>query len=204
MDPNTTSEQEYEIHGGFNQDSISTKYDELSKNYDEVYSSVGWPDPGKCAEGCINNGYTKDSYILDMACGTGKVCDELMEQARVESPHIIGIDASEGMLERAKNNSNYETLHKSLLCNPEEFKVNFPEYLEKFDFVTASGLLAEGHATNDIFDEMIMCLKKGGYAVFTSRVEYMTSMNYQEGIERSYWKLISKDVHEKYSNAREK
>jgi len=50
--------------------------------------------------------------------------------------------------------------------------------LNKFDYVTASGLLAEGHATNDVFDEMLMSLKVGGYAIFTSRVEYLTSLNY--------------------------
>ena len=42
----------------------------------------------------------------------------------------------------------------------------------------ASGLLAEGHCTNDVMDEMLMCLKAGGVAVLSCRVEYLTSLNY--------------------------
>lgn len=42
--------KEFEIHGDFSQDTISSKYDELSKNYEEVYTTVGWPDPDQCAQ----------------------------------------------------------------------------------------------------------------------------------------------------------
>ena len=45
MEPKEENKAEYEIHGGFDQGTISTKYDELSRNYEEVYNSVGWPDP---------------------------------------------------------------------------------------------------------------------------------------------------------------
>ena len=50
------------------------------------------------------------------------------------------------------------------------------DLLNKFDFVIASGLLAEGHATSDVFDEMLAALKRGGYAIFTSRIEYLDSL----------------------------
>lgn len=60
-----------------------------------------------------------------------------------------------------------------MLCRPEQFAKDNESFIGKFDFVTASGLLAEGHATPDVFDEMIMCLKRGGYAIFTSRIEYL-------------------------------
>ena len=73
--------------------------------------------------------------------------------------------------------------------------------------MTASGLLAEGHATNDVFDEMLLALKVGGYAIFTSRVEYLTSLNYQTGMDererQGKWKLVDEEEYEKYSNAKD-
>jgi len=78
------------------------------------------------------------------------------------------MDASDGMIENAKKKEIYSEIHNNFLCRPEEFKKNYPTYIGNFDFVTASGLLAEGHATNDVFDEMLMSLKVGGYAIFTS------------------------------------
>ena len=72
------------------------------------------------------------------------------------------------MLDKAAQRSLYTTLTKTMLCDPKSFKANFPTLEGKYDFVTASGLLAEGHATNDVFAEMIFSLKKGGCAVFTS------------------------------------
>ena len=109
------------------------------------------------------------------------------------------------MIEKAKAKGGYKEIHKGLLCKPEEFKSERSDWIDQFDFVTASGLLADGHATNEIFDEMLMALKTGGYAIFTSRVEYMDSLNYQQGIdervEAGKWELVTKDTFEKYSNA---
>ena len=77
----------------------------------------------------------------------------------------------------------------------------------KYDFVTASGLLAEGHATNEVFAEMIFSLKKGGYAIFTSWTEYLESLKYQEGIDKhtnsGEWTFVKHHDYEKYSNSKE-
>ena len=177
------SRKEFEIHGDFSQDTISQKYDELCRNYEEVYNTVGWPDPSKCADYLISLGYTKDSEVLDMGCGTGLVGKYLKEKSGVETVKIIGIDASDGMIKKAESKGIYTEIRKHMLCNPESFKEKQADLVERFDFVTASGLLAEGHATPDVFDEMILCLKRGGYAIFTSRVEYMEPLKYQEGVD---------------------
>ena len=60
----------------------------------------------------------------------------------------------------------------------------FPESLRnRFDVITASGILAEGHCSNGVFDEMLLALKTGGYAVFATRTMYMTKYNFVEKIE---------------------
>ena len=82
------------------------------------------------------------------------------------------------MLDKAAARGIYKSLHKTLLCNIDNFKANFGQLEGQYDFVTASGLLAEGHATNEVFAEMLFSLKKGGYAIFTSRTEYLDSLKY--------------------------
>lgn len=207
MEVTEENREEYEIHGGFNQDTISAKYDELCRNYEEVYNSVGWPDPVQCAEKSIEHGYTADSEVLDMGCGTGLVVDYLKEKTGTDTVKVVGIDASDGMIKKAEEKGIYTDIRNFLLCNPENFRTNHADLIGKFDFVTASGLLAEGHATPDVFDEMIDALKVGGYAIFTSRVEYLEPLNYQKGmderVEAGKWEFIKKEEYEKYSKAKD-
>jgi hypothetical protein len=42
-----------------------------------------------------------------------------------------------------------------------------------YDVVTASGILAEGHLSSAVFDEMLLALKEGGYAIFATRTMYL-------------------------------
>jgi predicted TPR repeat methyltransferase len=199
--------KEFEIHGGFSQDTISQKYDELCRNYEEVYNTVGWPDPSKCAEFLISLGFTADSEVLDMGCGTGLVGKYLKEKSGAETVKIIGVDASDGMIEKCLSKGIYTEVRNFMLCSPDNFTANQADLVERFDFVTASGLLAEGHATPAVFDEMILSLKKGGYAIFTSRTEYMEPLKYQEGIDQRVaegkWEFVDSVTYEKYSNAKD-
>ena len=176
MDFKDENREEFEMHNGFTQDSISSKYDELSANYEEVYATAGWPDPDQCAQLCIDNDYTDKSEVLDMGSGTGLVAQYLKEKTGLDNKNIIGIDASDGMIVKALDKGVYKEVRNYLLCRPKRFEVDHEDLLDRFDFVTASGLLAEGHATPEVFDEMISCLKRGGLAIFTSRIEYLESL----------------------------
>lgn len=85
------------------------------------------------------------------------------------------------------------------LGSPETFPV---EFRDRFDAVTASGILAEGHVDNRLFDEMLMCLKTGGYAIFATRTMYLTKYNYNEKIKElsdtGKWKLIHELTFDRY------
>lgn len=108
------------------------------------------------------------STVLDMGCGTGLVGQYLLERG---FKNVVGVDASAGMLERAREKNSYIELHELFLGRPD----TFPENLHnRFDVITASGILAEGHLDNKVFDEMLMALKTGGYAVFATRTMYLT------------------------------
>ena len=70
---------------------------------------------------------------------------------------------------------------KLFLGNPGEF----PEELrDRFDYITGTGILAEGHLIGGaIFDEMLLALKKNGFAIFTTRDEYMIKYGYADAIK---------------------
>jgi predicted TPR repeat methyltransferase len=111
-----------------------------------------------------------------MGCGTGLVGHYLVERG---FKNIVGVDASAGMIEKAKAKNSYTELHELFLGQPD----TFPAHLHnKFDVITASGILAEGHLDNKVFDEMLMALKTGGYAIFATRTMYLTQYNYVEKI----------------------
>jgi len=50
-----------------------------------VYTTVGWPDPEKTAEKTIKYGFSKDTKVLDMGCGTGMVAMHLKNISGVDT-----------------------------------------------------------------------------------------------------------------------
>ena len=194
----TLNDEELESHGGFQQDKIKEQYDHLSKTYEDVYLQVGYPDPDKSAELVERMGVDKEAKIFDMGCGTGLVGKYLKDRGYT---NVIGVDASPEMIVQAQEKEAYVELSELFLGTPE----TFPEkYHGVFDAITAAGILAEGHLGNEVFDEMILALKQGGYAVFTTRDEYLTKYNYQEKIDElvndGKWEFADKEEFLRYNN----
>jgi hypothetical protein len=73
--------------------------------------------------------------------------------------------------------------------------------------VTASGILAEGHLDNNVFDEMLLALKQGGYAVFATRTMYLTKYNYNEKIKQledtGKWQKLDEWTFDRYDQLEE-
>lgn len=106
--------EEMTKHGNFSQDNIAEHYNDLSSHYEEIYLRAGWHDPLKCAElakTCIGDSADAAS-VLDMGCGTGLVGVYLKERG---FNNIVGVDASAGMLEKARTKSVYTELHELFL-----------------------------------------------------------------------------------------
>jgi predicted TPR repeat methyltransferase len=190
-------------HGAFTQDKIAEHYDELSSHYEHIYLTVGYHDPLKCAE------LTKelfgedcaDKQVFDMGCGTGLVGQYLKERGFKQ---VVGVDASKGMLEKAQEKQSYSELEELFLGRPD----TFPEkYRNRFDAITAAGILAEGHLDNNVFDEMLLALKQGGYAVFATRTMYLEQYSYGQRIkeleEQGKWKLMKGITFDRYDQIEE-
>jgi predicted TPR repeat methyltransferase len=190
-------------HGNFKQENISEHYDELSNHYEDIYLMVGYHDPLKCAELAkeVFGDQAEEKQIFDMGCGTGLVGQYLKERG---FKHIVGVDASKGMLEKAKEKASYSELKELFLGLPDTFP---DEYRNRFDAITAAGILAEGHLDNKVFDEMILALKTGGYAIFATRTMYLEQYSYAEGIKKledeGKWKQVKEIKFWRYDQAQE-
>ena len=190
-------------HGNFSQDKIAEHYDELSSHYEDIYLRAGWHDPLKCAElakHCIGEA-TETAQVFDMGCGTGLVGQYLRERGFKQ---IVGVDASKGMIEKATVKGSYTELHELFLGSPDTFPA---EFHNRFEVITASGILAEGHLDNKVFDEMLLALKTGGYAIFATRTMYLTKYNYIEKmtelVDQGKWRKVEEWTFDRYDQLEE-
>lgn len=86
----------------------------------------------------------------------------------------------------------YDQIINMYLGKPSEY----PSKLrDRFDLITAAAILAEGHLGIELFDEMIHSLKRGGFAIFTTREMYLDKYGYRlaidELVRRGFWKKVA-------------
>ena len=84
----------------------------------------------------------------------------------------------------------------------------YPDTLkDRFDFVTASGILADNHLDNSVFEEMLLTLKKGGVACFATRTEYLTKYGYgpymKKLVDEGKWKMVDELTFARYDQLEE-
>ena len=200
--------QEIEKHLDFNQGSITEHYDKISSNYEEIYTHVGWPDPVENArfvkEISEEAGLKFDDVrILDFACGTGLVGQYLSEHG---FKNVDGCDASPDMLKelQVRRPNVYTNTKELFLGKPDTFP---KEYHGVYNFTTASGVLADNHMGVEVYQEMIMSVKVGGWCCFNVRKEYMEPLGYGPGMDKleqeGVWKKVKEATHFKYDQYKE-
>lgn len=101
-----------------------------------------------------------------MGAGSGTV-GKLLQQKGFTN--ITGIDASDRMLQKAKEAGAYKSTHcmyigKGVSKYPDELK-------DRFDVVTASGCFIEGHISSTGFEDVHASLKVGGHFVINFKEE---------------------------------
>lgn len=106
----------------------------------------------------------KDKSVLDLGCGYGWHCKYAVEQ---EAREVLGIDASQLMLEKAKSiNNNEKIIYEQ--CGLEEY--SYPN--EKWDLVISNLVLHYIEDLEDIYSKVYQTLKKDG--VFLFNIEHPT------------------------------
>jgi predicted TPR repeat methyltransferase len=148
--------------------------------------TAGYPDPKKVQE-FVSQIATSQiipkhrAQILDFACGTGLVGKYLKEDGGFEN--IAGIDVSSKMLEQANLKGAYNKLIH-LKLNQEDHVTSMPiDQRNKYDFVTAAGLINNNYMDLKLFEQMLICLKPGGYMVFSARFSYLGQYWYTDVLE---------------------
>ena len=100
-------------------------------------------------------------------------------------------------------NKNRPGIHSELILlflgSPDTFPQNLRN---RFDFTTASGILADNHLDCSVFEEMLLALKTGGVCTFATRTEYLTSYGYQAYMDKlekeGRWKKLNSSVFGRY------
>lgn len=176
--------KEMEKHNKYEQKHAIQHFDSVAEHYEAAYLRAGYPDPKKVQE-YVSNIASKQvipkhlAQILDFGCGTGLVGKNLKEAG---FQNINGIDISQKMLEKAEEKGCYSQL-VNLQLNQEEHVDSVPfDQRGKHDFVTAAGLINNNFMDLRIFEQMLICLKPGGYLVFSARFSYLGHYWYTDAL----------------------
>ncbi|XP_028322836.1 methyltransferase-like protein 27 [Gouania willdenowi] len=120
------------------------------------------------------SGFPEAAFVLDVACGTGLVAKQMKENG---FEHFVGVDGSEGMLERARETGLYQDLKLSIMG-----KEPLPaEWANSFDVVLIVGALSPSQVPVPVVRDLCRTTKPGGYICMTTRgnqdnLQYKTSL----------------------------
>ncbi len=94
-------------------DYVVVEFDRFAASFDAKLASLGYQAPALCAEALDRCVGPPDGglAVLDAGCGTG-LCGPLL---RPHARHLVGVDLSGGMLDRARARGVYDRLERSEL-----------------------------------------------------------------------------------------
>ena len=129
--------------------------------------------------------FNGNENILDLGCGDGAITAQLANH--VPNGYVIGIDASQGMIETAKKT------HKSNNLKFELIDINTISYQKKFDIIISNATLHWVKDHKKLFAHVYSALKSNGIVRFNFAADGNCS-NFFEVIK----KTIKQQKYEKY------
>ncbi len=163
---------------------ISQRYDEWASDYETNMANVGYAHPAVVAAMLARHLPPGDEAILDAGAGTGLLSELL---SALGYSHLVGIDASQQMLSRAKAKGLYRELRKMFIGDALDFADN------QFAATVSAGVFTEGHAPLSGLDDLIRVTRPGGYLIFSIARVYLeetfdAKQNAREAQGR--WRLV--------------
>jgi SAM-dependent methyltransferase len=137
---------------------LARAYDLWADRYDEDMHVLGRRGPEIVAALVARHVRDLGAAILDAGAGTGLVGQWLHSLGYT---HLIALDLSKGMLEKAARRGIYRELHQGVLGDP----LSFPP--GAFDAVVAAGVFTKAHAPASAFDELLRITRSGGHVIVT-------------------------------------
>lgn len=143
---------------------LATYYDEWAPDYESHMRNVGYMHPAMISAMVGRHLSIGSGTVLDAGAGTG-ILGEIL--AALGHTDLVGIDASQKMLERAAEHGRYNTLKRMFLGRELDFEN------DRFDAVVSAGVFTDGHAPLDGFDELVRVTRPGGKLVFSVARGYL-------------------------------
>ncbi len=137
---------------------IRKMFDSFSVSFDQILSGLGYRAPQLVTDALAAAvGSNANLVILDAGCGTG-LCAPFV---RSLASRLVGVDLSQGMVEKARQRSLYDELEVEELC---QFMRARPE---SFDAVISADCLVYFGTLEEPLAAARVCLRAGGVMVFT-------------------------------------
>ncbi|KAK9412362.1 Williams-Beuren syndrome chromosomal region 27 protein [Crotalus adamanteus] len=176
-------------------------YNGWAKDYDQDVAVLQYQAPSLAAAflASIFQGSPENALVLDVACGTGLVAQELQAKG---FRHFHGLDGSQEMLEHARHKGLYEDLKLCLLGQE-----TLPAPEDSYDTTVIVGALSEGQVPSGVIPQLLLVTKPGGYVCLTTRsnssnLQYNMELQQllndleQQGLWEKVW--VGKGQHEEY------
>lgn len=164
---------------------LTEGYDAWAERYDQDVLRLGYKIPAIVTGFAGRYLRPAEGTVLDAGAGTG-ILGETLKLLGYES--LVGIDLSQGMLEKARQKGAYKTLQQMVLGE----HLGFPTDI--FAGTISVGVFTAGHAPLESFEELIRVTKPGGYIIFSIRVDVYLNQGFkdkQDTLEREKrWQLV--------------
>nr|XP_056721333.1 methyltransferase-like protein 27 [Euleptes europaea] len=151
------------VHRGTDPEQQLRFYDGWAPEYEQDVTILHYQAP-RLAASCLASaiqGPLADALVLDVACGTGLVAQELQAKGFCR---FHGLDGSQGMLESARRKGLYQELKQCVLGQEA-----LPASSGFYDAVLIVGALSEGQVPTSVVPELLRVAKPGGFLCLTTR-----------------------------------
>lgn len=101
--------------------------------------------------------------ILDIGCGKGHLGEYLRQDGFC---NITGIDCSKNLLQIAEQKKSYQKLEKVAIGESEISD----SHTNKYDFVISSSMINNDGWDEEVFHQMLKCVKMGGMLIFATKL----------------------------------
>ncbi|MGD9639165.1 MAG: tetratricopeptide repeat protein [Alphaproteobacteria bacterium] len=142
-------------------DYIKKLFDAFAPDFDRSLKAIEYQAPSLIAKALNKKIPIKNSSytILDAGCGTG-LCSQYLKDY-TKNGVLIGIDLSQGMLDKAKEKNMYDTLYQS------EIVSFLTQHKDEYDLIVSADVFTYFGDLKNLFEGLFSALKTNGTIFFT-------------------------------------
>ena len=154
---------------------VRSHYNQIAEGYNDFLEQTNYVLSDLVVQEVLEYYQDAAAYVVDVACGTGKLGIALKQARR--NMKIYGIDFSNSMLDVAKRSGVYETLSSV------DVKTNLFEITNKYDLMISSGAFTPGHLDHTDLINCISLLSSNGRGFVSVKKDYFDSTGFQSALD---------------------